>query len=268
VNQLNAITPAYNKTLSVPSGLGGLGCAFACHWDAGNKDYYGVARSNNIQLRFDVLQTAVVAAINQMIAQQMIANQFSVSIYTFNTTLVQAYPANANQATSTDLPGAISAAQAITSPVVQDAANTDFPTIMNSLATVNTAAGDGSTVTTRKKALIIVTDGLADYGSRSTPTSKGPIDPANCTAMKNLGFNVYVLYTTYITTPSNLLLPFDNIALLPYINGTTSPAMATSLQSCASAPTNYAEASDPAAINTAMTQMLQAALGNGGRFTR
>ena len=262
VDTMNAITPSFYKSHPVePPGLGGLACAFACHWDAAGNDYYGLARSNLIQLRFDVLQTAVVSAINKMISQQLIVNQFSVGIYTFAYDLKEIYP------TSTDLSGGVSAAKGITTPVVLDVANTNFPKVMKDLSAVSVAAGDGSSTAKQKKALIIVTDGLVDYGSRSTPTSKGPINPADCTAMKNLGYNVYVLYTTYITTPANLLLPFDNIDLLPYINGSTSPTMASSLQSCASAPANYAEASDPAAINTAMTQMLQAALGNGGRFT-
>ncbi len=248
-------------------GLGGLQCAFACHWDANNKDYYGLARANNVQLRFDVVQSAVASAINEMIALEAIPNQFSVGIYTFNNTLTQIYPSTPNQSTSTNLSSGITAAQAMQSPVVPDAANTNFPTIMASLAAASTAAGNGSSPTSPKKALIIVTDGLADYGSRSIPTTEGPINPANCTAMKNLGYNVYVLYTTYITTPSNLVLPFSNSALLPYLNGTQAPTMAGSLQSCASAPTNYIQASVPADITTAMTQLLKAALANSGRLT-
>jgi hypothetical protein len=210
----------------------------------------------------------VATAITEMINEELIASQFAVGIYTFGSTLTHIYPNSATQPTSTDLMSGKLAAQAIQTPVGPDVANTYFPTVMASLAAANTAAGDGSTQATPRKALIIVTDGLTDYGARTTPTSKGPIDPANCIAMKNLGYSVYVLYTTYITTPSNLLLPFDNINLLPYINGTATPAMATSLKSCASAPSNYAEASDPAAIAAAMTQMLKSALGNGGRFTK
>lgn len=267
VNLMDAITPAQKSQLSVPDGLGGLGCAFACHWDAGSNDYYGLARKNNVQLRFDVLQSAVQSAITTMINQQMIPDQFGVGIYTFASTLTQVYPANPSQSSSTNLTSGIAAAKAIQTPVVPDVANTNFPAVMKSLVSVSTAAGDGSSATSPKKALIIVSDGLADYDARTTPTSKGPFNPADCTAMKKLGYSVYVLYTTYITTPANLLLPFDNINLLPYINGTATPAMSTSLQSCASAPSNYAQASDPAAINAAMAQMLQAALGNGGRFT-
>lgn len=282
VDRMNSLTPLSNdsdesegskgfkkpKSKNVPEGLGNLQCAFACHWDASGTDYYGLARNNSIELRFDVLQTAVASAIDQMISQRKIDDQFGVAVYTFGNTLTQIYPADANQTISTNLTDGATAARNIQTPVVPDKANTDFPNVMRSLVQVSTEAGNGSSTKSRKKALIIVTDGLVDYGSRTTPSSKGPINPADCTAMKNLGYNLYVLYTTYITTPSNLLLPFDNIDLLPYINGTASPAMAPSLQSCASAPTNFAQASDPAAINAAMSQMLQAALGNGGRYTQ
>ena len=277
VDKMDSITPVSDDPgrlkgpkhqSDVPNGLGNRPCAFACHWDAGGNDYYSLARDNNIQLRFDVLQTAAAEAINQMISQQKIDNQFAVAVYTFANGLTPIYPADANQPNSTNLADGVTAVQNFQTPVVFNDGNTNFPAVMRDLASKSTASGDGSTTDKRRKALIIVTDGLADYTPRTTPTSKGPINPADCAAMKSLGYSVYVLYTTYITTPSNLVLPFDNIDLLGYINGTKSPAMVPSLQSCASAPTNYAEASDPAAINTAMTQMLQAALGNGGRYTQ
>lgn len=276
VDMMNSLTPVSTanrakgpKSASdVPDGLGSLQCAFACHWDNNDKDYYGLARDKSIELRFDVLQTAVASAINQMISQQKITDQFSVGIYTFGNTLTQIFPPDANKTSSTNLADAAITATRIKTPVVPDQANTDFPAVMRSLVQASTPAGNGSSTTSRKKALIIVTDGLVDYGSRTTPTSKGPISPADCAAMKSLGYNVYVLYTTYITTPSNLVLPFDNIDLLGYINGTKSPAMVPSLQSCASAPTNFAQASNPDAIKAAMTQLLQAALGNGGRYTQ
>jgi Flp pilus assembly protein TadG len=279
---MNTLTPVNAGTPGLPAGLtqhtlnavpganglGGMQCAFACHWDTNNNDYYGLARNNNVQLRFDVVQSAVASAIGEMINEELIASQFSVGIYTFGSTLTRVYPSSPSQSTSTDLTSGEQAAAAIQTPVGSDAANTDFPAVMASLAAASSAAGDGSTLATPRKALIIVTDGLADYGSRQIPTTEGPINPANCTAMKNLGYSVYVLYTTYITTPSNLLLPFGNINLLPYLQGTATPGMASSLQSCASGPSNYAEASDPAAITAAMTQMLKSALGNGGRFTK
>jgi hypothetical protein len=253
--------PAQLTQSTVPSGLGGYTCAFACHWDANNNDYYGLARANNVQLRFDVVKSAVQSAIHEMINEKVFENQFSVSIYTFDNVPRLIYP------TSTNLPAAITAANGMQSPVVIDVANTDFPTVMNKLAAQSPAAGTGSSATSPKRALIIVTDGLADYGDRAIPNHEGPLDPANCTAVKNLGYNVYVLYTTFITSPLDTVL-LNNNGLLPYITGTGATSMTVRLQSCASATANYAEASDPTAITAAMTQMLKSALGNGGRFTR
>ena len=92
---VNASTPGLppgltQQTLNaIPgaSGLGSLQCAFACHWDAKNNDYFGLARNNKIQLRFDVVQSAVASAITEMINEELIASQFSVGIYTFGNTL-------------------------------------------------------------------------------------------------------------------------------------------------------------------------------------
>lgn len=86
--------------------------------------------------------------------------------------------------------------------------------------------------------------------------------------MRGLGYNVYVFYIIYVTQPQAVMLSFDNGSIADYVSGKKTPAMIPWLRSCASTPTNYAEASDPAAINATMTQMLQAALGNGGRVTQ
>lgn len=264
VTKMNSLTPYSTQAArnTVPRGLGGTQCVFACHWDANNNDYYGMAIANGIQIRFDILKSATAAAINQMISQQKIDGQFSVAIDTFDRGLKVIVP------DSTNLTNALSAAKIIVPPTDEYPDGTNFPAAMQQLAQASTAAGNGSSMASPRKALIIVTDGLADYGARSIPSSRGPINPADCTAMKNLGYNVYVLYTTYVTEPQNVMLSFDNGPIADYVSGNKTPAMVPSLQSCASAPTNYAQASDPAAITTAMTQMLQSALGNGGRYTQ
>lgn len=266
------------KSNDVPNGLGNNQCAFACHWDANGADYYGLARANNIQLRFDVLQSAAVSAIQQMIKQKNpnVSDQFAITVYTFDNGLTQLYPTDKKQSTSTDLASGVTAVQNFETPVVIDDGNTNFPKVMKDLVKNSTTAGNGSSPTNRKQALIIVTDGLADYNPRTIPSSEGPINPADCAAMKSLGYSVYVLYTTFITTPLDAVL-LNNHGLLPYLTGfddkgnvvnVGEKAMVPSLQSCASAPANFAQASDPAAINTAMTQLLQAAIGNSGRYTQ
>jgi Flp pilus assembly protein TadG len=266
VDLMNSITPSQQSALAVPNGLGGVPCAFACHWDPNGHDYYGLARKNKVLLRFDVLQSAVQLAIAEMIREEVIADQFGINIYTFTDDLTKVYPRDTNQSTSADLSGGITAAQAIKTPSTPYRANTDFPKIIARLANASTPTGDGSSRADPRKVLIIVTDGLADYGSRQIPSNRGPIDPANCTAMKDLGFIVYLLYTPYL--PGPLLLPSDNTALLPYIHGPENSAVIAALRSCASFPANFAQASDTAQIVTVVGQMLQAAQRGGARLSR
>lgn len=264
ITTMNSNTPYSSQSdrSRVPRGLGTGQCVFACHWEASNNDYYGIAKNNGVKIRFDVLQDATRAAVDQMISQRKIEQQFSVAIYTFDRKLNTIYPEN------TDLLGARSASQGLVPPLDDKPDGTNFPLSMGQLAEKSPKAENGSSTDKRKRALIIVTDGLADYGPRTIPSSRGPINPDNCRAMKDLGYSIYVIYTTYVIDPLSVMLPFDNGPIADYVSGRKTPAMVPSLQACASAPTNYAEASDPDAINAAMTKMLQSALSNGGRYTQ
>ena len=266
IDTMNLNTPysSQSERDRVPRGLGKGKCVFACHWDASNNDYYGIAKSKGVRIRFDVLQEATRSAIDQMISQRKIEKQFSVAIYTFDRKLNTVYPEN------TDLVSGRNATKGLVPPLDDEPDGTNFPLSMSQLATddVSPKAGNGSSANKRKRALIIVTDGLADYGSRIIYSSRGPINPADCNAMKDRGYSIYVIYTTYVTEPVSVMLPFDNGPIADYVTGKKSPAMVASLQSCASAPTNYAEASDPDAINAAVTKMLKSALSNGGRYTQ
>jgi hypothetical protein len=84
---------------------------------------------------------------------------------------------------------------------------------------------------------------------------------------KNKGFNVYVLYTPYLPLANPFYLNNDKQYVEPTTVGGTSAILAA-LQACASAPANFFQASDPAAINAAMQQMLKSALNSAGRVSR
>ena len=264
IDQLNPLTQAF--TGPVPDGLQGYKCAFACHWqtDPSKTDYYSIAQSHNILLRTQVLKQAFQAAVQTMQNDAIVPNQFGIGVFTFDSALEQIYPPSGGPTTTTNIAPANAAVQNIPVPCCQDVANTNFPAIMASLAQIEPASGDGTTPLTPKKSLIIVTDGMADYGPRSTPTSEGPFNPANCNAIKALGYSVYVLYTNYSSDPSALLF---NGKLLPYLSGSPSP-MEVNLQNCASSPGNFAAAADPATIISALNTILLAAIGSAGRFTQ
>ena len=251
------------------AGLQNYPCAFACHWTQPGTatDYYAVARAANppITLRWDVLQSAMQTAIAQMETQEVVPNQYQIGVFSFGdpatAPLKTIYPDG-----STNVDGAKAVVAANTSPVVIDAANTDFPSAMAALSAATTIAGDGSTPAQPKKALIIITDGIADYNPRVIPTSEGPMDPADCQAMKDKGYQVFVLYTTY-STDYPLVLLF-NQGLANFINATGPGSLSGNLQACASSPQDFIQASSPADIQAGLSQLLSIAVGNAATYTQ
>jgi hypothetical protein len=201
---------------------------------------------------------------------QQVPNQYSLTVFTFGSDATLIFPATPAPLASTDLAGGLAAVQAIETPVVTTMANTNFQRTMATLDQLTTPAGDGSTAFRPKKALIIVTDGMQDTGNQQTGigpgATLGPMDPANCQAMKNKGYAVYVLYTSYSSDPSVLANDSALGAYLTQEGGAST--MAQRLAACASQPANFLEAGDPADIQAAMRTLLQSALTSSGRFTQ
>ena len=68
----------------------GQDCAFGCHFDANNDDFYGVAKANGIPLRIDVLSQAVQGVIDT-IDLSPASSQFQIELYSFNAALNTAH---------------------------------------------------------------------------------------------------------------------------------------------------------------------------------
>ena len=245
-------------------------CAFACHDNSTNNDYYGLARSLTpaVTLRLDVVEQAAASVIQTLQTQQQFPNQFSVGVYEFNNTLSSVFPGPGQGEASSNLAGGLLTVQALSPALSSDVPNTYFSTVAASLAASLTSNGNGLSPTTPQKNLFIVTDGLADYYTSGGARVMGPMtNPANeqtCQAFKNLGINVYVLYTPYLPIPNPFYVSNDKQYVEPQA---TSPVM-LALQACASSPANFFQASDPTAINTAMQKMLLAALNSPGRIAQ
>jgi Flp pilus assembly protein TadG len=105
------------------------------------------------------------------------------------------------------------------------------------------AAGNGTSVTSPLKVLIIVTDGLNDsnpgYTTALTSVDRltGPMTSvldelragsgAQCQLYKNLGFTIYVLYVTYYPIPSpTYYSDYQTAASTPYVATDYTPAAA------------------------------------------
>ena len=266
-------------------------CGFACHWSATAPDYYWLARNNPmgmtpagtlpqppntpaITLRFDVVQSASADVINQMASSEVIADQFGLSVFEFNSSLTKVYPVppstqEAGYDLNSDANSGLNAVQAITTPVVANNGDTDFPDSMVTLATLLTPGGDGSTSASPRKNLFIVTDGIQDYGSRQVGNTEGPMNNAAaiaaCNTIKSMGITIYVLYTPYTALPQN---PYYVSNINQYVVTPPSPnKISTALQACASAATDFYEADVPSQISAGLTALLKAAVKSPARIT-
>ena len=147
--------------------------------------------------------------------------------------------------------------------------DTSFSRIIPAINAVMTAPGNGSS-SAPLKYLFFVSDGLNDeYNPGSCPkttTSSGrcqsPIDTSMCTTIKNRGIKIAVLYTTYLSLPTNA---WYNTWISPFNAGPYGPSpnseIASSMQSCAS-PGFFFEVSPTEGISDAMTKLFQKAIAD------
>ena len=98
------------------------------------------------------------------------------------------------------------------------------------------------------------------------PTTDGrcqsPINPALCTAIKNRGIKIAVLYTTYLALPTNA---WYNTWIAPFNVGPYGPSpnseIAQNMESCASSGL-YFEVSPTQGIAQAMNALFQKAIAD------
>jgi hypothetical protein len=262
-------------------------CAFACHWVAGSsatnqKDYYGVARSTTEKLRFDEVQSATQTAIGQMESLEQTLGQLAVGVFAFGgpamtsstylTTIYGETPLDIATSTSNGVivkgaggAAAIAALASITPPVTGDTPNTNIGNAIGYMLAKTGVGGNGNTSTTPRRSLILVTDGVEDdTNPQSIPSTEGPINPSVCTAIKDAGYTVFILYTPY--NSQQAYLP-NNIALQPYITAATSPSIQSALISCAGSAQNVVTASSESDIQAGMTTLIDEAVGNTTRLS-
>jgi Flp pilus assembly protein TadG len=277
------VSPPYPAKCNVQaSNLPGItavpGCAFGCHWDTtggSNKDFYEIAQSAGIQLRLNVELSAVSQLISTMATQDSIT-QYRTAVYTFNSALSTVYTL------STNLLAGASAAANVTQPV-QSPSNepdTNLEAALTSLSTIIPTPGDGSTSAAPKEFLFIITDGIDDYNAAGCANPSGrcqqPIDPTNCTTLKNNGVQILVLYVQYVPLDtSSAGVQYENGWYEAYIQqyvdpaglGTATPAVQAALQSCASSGLLF-YAADSSSIGTQLNAMLLAAENQGVRLVK
>jgi Flp pilus assembly protein TadG len=254
-------------------------CAFACHqMDKSPNDYYGLAKNLGVTMRIDVVRTATQNLMDKAMNTETVPNQFRMAIYTFGASAQNAGLTNIF-ALSSDLASAKTAAGVIDLMTVPyqnyaDDTDTDFDAVFTSMNNNEiTNPGDGTAAGKPQKVLFFVSDGVADEvnASCNKPITTGsdpktnksykrcqePINVSLCTAMKNRGIQIAVLYTTYLALPTNnwyvtWIDPFNKGPYNPSINS----EIAQNMKNCAS-PGFYFEVSPTQGISAAMNALFQ-----------
>jgi Flp pilus assembly protein TadG len=293
----------------------GAPCAFACHWTnqavqpppgaptntpdprGSTNDLWGLARRNNIPLRFDLVKNATNTTLKEMAnSTNTGVSNLSVGVYTFDSAVHQVYPAGCAPLSpgceaGTDF-GAAEGAVGLPPkyPSVTDTGiqpilagfglngtsndNTAFPENMNALArNYVTAAGDGTTAAAPRKVLFLITDGFQDDPFRVNDglnDEREAFDPSYCKQFKDMGYQVYVVYTPYYPVPHFAYLLFDWAQFVQQTgpSSITARLQACSSQSNSSGGTYYISAANQNQLNTALLTFLQQALKSPARYTQ
>jgi len=237
-------------------------CAFACHDLSNPNNYYNLAKKLGVTMRINVLTSATQSLMTTASSMETLPSQYRMAIYTFGASSATAGLTNVVALTS-NLSSAQSAIGTIDLMTVNgqnqfNDQDTNYEGVLPAINSAIPAPGPG-TQTSPQKVLFFVSDGVADENNPNTcseQTVSGgrcqePINDALCTAIKDRGVQIAVLYTTYLPLPTNA---WYNQYIAPF-SSSISPAM----QSCAS-PGLFFAVSPTQGISEAMTALFQNAV--------
>jgi Flp pilus assembly protein TadG len=172
-------TPADISQLETLTG----GCAFACHQHTfdgqghitgdNTGDNYHIAKQNNVTVRIDVERTATQQLTQTAASTETISNQFAMAVYTFSDTFQTIAPLSTSMTTVAANASAIDLAYAYYN---QRDAQTDFNTALTHINSIMPNPGDGSSSSSPKEFLFLVTDGVSDMPVGTVSGSGDPPD--------------------------------------------------------------------------------------------
>ncbi|QOZ37359.1 TadE/TadG family type IV pilus assembly protein [Bradyrhizobium sp. CCBAU 53421] len=249
-------------------------CAFACHDYNDANNYYNLAKTLGVTTRIDVLRSATQQLMDTAANTATYSSQYRMAIYDFGASSATIGP-RALFTLSTSLSSAKTAAGNIDLMGVygnNDSYTADkdsqFSTVLPAISNAISAPGPGTSAAPMKY-LFFVSDGVADEPNSSclkpitgSNRCQSPINPALCTAIKNRGIKIAVLYTTYLQLPTNnwymtWIDPFNQGPFGPSPNS----QIAQNMQACAS-PGFYFEVSPTQGIADAMNALFKKAVAD------
>ena len=267
-----------------PNGTVTGGCAFSCHATSDpSEDNYTIAQNwallhpgYTVTMRIDVVRQATQQLTQTAYNTEQtngISNEFQMAVYDFGAAALTPPALNQVSALSPNLTTTVyNNANSIdleTVPANNDAytqagppptgsvgnndEDTSFDYTMTQLGAAmlpkGTTAGNGSTAQSPVPILFLVTDGMVDQNNGGR--QMGGINLATCTALKNKGILIAILYTTYTQASiQNDSWSMSNVAPLL-------PQVAPALQTCSSGAQYFQAVSPTDGIPEAMAKLFQ-----------
>ncbi|WP_420408555.1 TadE/TadG family type IV pilus assembly protein [Hoeflea sp.] len=236
-------------------------CAFACHIVQNGKEdknsYYNLAKKLGVTTRINVVASATAALMDTAHDSRISSNQYRMGVYTFgeraeDTKLLEVV------APTTNLKSAKAKAAKIDLMSIpyqgyDNDQQTDFDRALTQVGEKMGEAGSGLTANDPEKILFFVSDGVGDSYKPSSCTKKTtggrcqePIDIKHCEALKDKGYKIAILYTTYLPLPTN---NWYNKWIKPFQD-----EIPQKMKACAS-PELFFEVSPTEGISEAMNQL-------------
>lgn len=270
-------TTAGLTTLTTKTG----GCAFACHQTSLTgevvctggvcKDYYTVARDNNLQLRTDLLTEAVQNLTDVATSTSATNNaHYRMGLASFDWQYKQLWPTSPVAGFNVDSNLATVKTHVTDAQVVTYCSNnyricgvndndqsTNFTAAFTgALATMPTLPGNGTNVTgdTPQAIMFLITDGMRDENNGGRKL--GPIPTAQCATIKARGIRIAILYTEYLPAAASDSWSITNVRT-PFLSPTDN--ISPALIACAS-PGLYYKVTTDSDISAALTGLFQRAV--------
>jgi hypothetical protein len=281
------------------------GCVFACHiaeggpWTYRGQSYntnYKLAKAMGVKLRADVSVAAAKEVLSMIASADPTGSRIKVGLYTIGTTATEVLaPTSSTTTASTTLDDDTKGLNSATSQT-SSAFNTTLYNTTNtpSITSMVGAAGDGSTVNSPLKLVLLLTDGVISqrewvlnnvWWNSSGQMVGGtdwykvsPFNPAWCSAMKTKKVTVGVLYTEYLAIPTDqgyIHTIGDTMKSAKWsatwsgtmdagISDTTSRRdyIPYALKGCATSKDMFLSAADSAKIEAGLSSLFQTYLGS------
>jgi len=291
----------------------GTPCAFACHNDNStsgpsgkSNDYYGIAEANGLQMRIDVLRSAVQEII-QLVETSNYAGYYQFGVYGFTNSLTTIFAMSSNLSAAYTAAGNINVTPATpycafsgspplcgqsstaangpngnyrSGAVAQTSFETAAAQLLSSTLTP-TPTSDGKSASTPLRYLFLITDGVDDYTTNTVlnyaccnqlispmTTTDGTDGGASSGQTPCDKIKAAGVNILVLYTPYNPVdTPTYYTAVQPIVTPLTNSQVTTALQACASPGGNFFQASNASEIQTEMNEMLAIASGKVATLT-